>query len=120
MELVYLSRVASTQYLADFRSGGTLFARGGLMAAAMDDALRATGTGARFRDVARALPAFVAERGRGIVPEDLGGIYAAAVGTEAAAKLIGIQEQWMRAVNDEAVCGSAQAQRGTRVRREEL
>jgi predicted metalloprotease with PDZ domain len=40
LDLVALSRVASTRYSEDFRTGRLVFSRGGLMAAAMDDRIR--------------------------------------------------------------------------------
>ena len=41
LPLVDLSRVASTRYAEDFRTGRLVFSRGGLMAAAIDDRIQA-------------------------------------------------------------------------------
>ena len=41
LPLVELSRVASTRYAEDFRTGRLVFSRGGLMAAAIDDRIQA-------------------------------------------------------------------------------
>ena len=45
MSLVELSRVASTRYSEDFRTGRSVFARGGLMAYEIDEAIRAASNG---------------------------------------------------------------------------
>ena len=45
LPLVDLSRVASTRYAEDFRTGRLVFSRGGLMAAAIDDRIQAETTG---------------------------------------------------------------------------
>lgn len=59
MPLVELSYVASTRYGEDFRTGRTVFARGGLMAAEMDQEIRRATTGrASLRDGLRALVAW--------------------------------------------------------------
>ena len=54
--LVDLSRVASTRYSSDFRTGQLVFSRGGLLAAAIDDRIKAETGGARsLRDVLTAM-----------------------------------------------------------------
>ena len=59
LSLVELSRVASTRYAEDFRTGRLVFSRGGLMAAAIDDRIRAESKGrqepARRADLPRRL-----------------------------------------------------------------
>jgi predicted metalloprotease with PDZ domain len=56
MPLVQVSRIASTRYSSDFRTGRNVFSRGGLMAFEMDQAIRA-GSGGRktLRDLLRLL-----------------------------------------------------------------
>ena len=59
MPLVELSFVASTRYGEDFRTGRTVFARGGLMAAEMDQEMRrVTGGQKSLRDALRSLVAW--------------------------------------------------------------
>jgi predicted metalloprotease with PDZ domain len=56
MSLVELSRVASTRYSEDFRTGRNVFSRGGLMAADMDELIqRQTGGSKSLRDALRYL-----------------------------------------------------------------
>ena len=56
LSLVELSRVASTRYGQDFRTGRLVFSRGGLMAAEVDDTIRAQTGGERsLRDALRYL-----------------------------------------------------------------
>jgi predicted metalloprotease with PDZ domain len=72
MPLVELSRVASTRYAEDFRTGRTVFARGGLMAAEMDEAIRAETGGAKgLRDALRALVAWSAREKRAFRIDEL-------------------------------------------------
>jgi len=47
LSLVELSRVASTRYSEDFRTGQLVFSRGGLLAAALDDHITAWTRGAK-------------------------------------------------------------------------
>jgi predicted metalloprotease with PDZ domain len=64
MSLVELSRVASTRYSEDFRTGRNVFSRGGLMAAEMDDHIRQKSGGEKsLRDALRHLVAW-SERSR--------------------------------------------------------
>lgn len=59
MPLVELSRIASTRYAADFRTGQTVFSRGALMAAEMDERIRQRTSGAKsLRDALRFLVAW--------------------------------------------------------------
>lgn len=56
MDLVHVSRVASTRYSEDFRTGRNVFARGGLMAYEIDEAIRAGSEGRKsLRDLLRRL-----------------------------------------------------------------
>jgi predicted metalloprotease with PDZ domain len=56
LPLVAVSRIASTRYSEDFRTGRNVFSRGGLMAWEMDEAIRAATDGRRsLRDVLRRL-----------------------------------------------------------------
>jgi predicted metalloprotease with PDZ domain len=72
MPLVELSYVASTRYGEDFRTGRTVFARGGLMAAEMDREIRrATGGRHGLRDGLRALVAWSAREGQPFAIADL-------------------------------------------------
>jgi len=59
MDTVALSRLASTQYSEDFRTGANSFSRGGLMARDMDRRIRVRSGGARsLRDALRFLVAW--------------------------------------------------------------
>lgn len=72
MPLVELSRIGSTRYSEDFRVGRTLFARGGLLAAAIDDRIRErTGGRKSLRDALRALVAWTARERRAWTIEEL-------------------------------------------------
>jgi predicted metalloprotease with PDZ domain len=72
MPLVELSYVASTRYAEDFRTGRTVFARGGLMAAEMDQEIRkATANRKSLRDGLRALVAWSAHEQRPFAIADL-------------------------------------------------
>jgi predicted metalloprotease with PDZ domain len=72
MPLVELSYVASTRYGEDFRTGRTVFARGGLMAAEMDQEIgRATAGRTGLRDGLRALVAWSAREGKPFAIADL-------------------------------------------------
>lgn len=83
MPLVTLSRIGSTRYGTDFRVGRTLFSRGGLMAAEMDDAIRTRSKGQkRLRDALRALVEWSAKSRRGFKIEELPGIFQAATGVD--------------------------------------
>jgi predicted metalloprotease with PDZ domain len=83
MPLVPLSRIASTRYSEDFRTGKTLFARGALLAAELDERIR-TGSGGRkrFRDAARSLMDWSARNRRGFRVEELPGLFREATGVE--------------------------------------
>ena len=83
MPLVELSRVGSTRYSEDFRIGRLLFSRGGLMAAAMDDRIRAESQGTRsLRDALRYLVAWTARERRGFEIEELPDLIRHATGVD--------------------------------------
>jgi predicted metalloprotease with PDZ domain len=72
MPLRELSLVASTQYARDFRIGQLTFSRGGLMAAEMDDRIRAETHGEKsLRDALRGLVAWSAQNHRAFTIEEL-------------------------------------------------
>jgi predicted metalloprotease with PDZ domain len=92
MPLVALSRIASTRYSEDFRTGQTLFARGALLAEALDARIRAeSGGGKRFRDFLRHLVAWSARERRSFRLEELPGLMREATGVEA-------RDAWERAL----------------------
>ena len=83
MPLVELSRIASTRYSEDFRTGRTLFARGALLAAELDDHIRqASGGKTRFRDAARYLMKWSADNRRGFRIDELPKIFQQATGVD--------------------------------------
>jgi predicted metalloprotease with PDZ domain len=93
MPLVELSRVASTRYSEDFRTGRTVFSRGGLMAAAIDDSIRKETRGARrLRDALRHLVSWSRENERPFEIEELPSIFAEATGVDTRR----IFDEWMK------------------------
>jgi predicted metalloprotease with PDZ domain len=83
MPLVELSRVASTRYSEDFRTGRLVFSRGGLMAAEMDDHIRARSNGRKsMKDALRGLVAWTGRQGRGFRIAELPGIIREATGVD--------------------------------------
>jgi predicted metalloprotease with PDZ domain len=83
MPLVPLSRIASTRYSEDFRTGMTLFARGALFAAELDERIRAgSGGRKRFRDAARFLVDWTRANRRGFRVDELPGLFREATGVE--------------------------------------
>jgi predicted metalloprotease with PDZ domain len=83
MPLVELSYVASTRYGEDFRTGRTLFARGGLMAAEMDREIgRVTANRKSLRDALRALVAWSAREKQPFAIADLPRRFRAATGVD--------------------------------------
>jgi len=88
-----LSLRASTQYAVDFRIGQLTFARGGLMAAEMDDRIRAETNGAKsLRDALRALIAWTAQNHRAFRVENLPVRFREATGVETRE----ILDHWLR------------------------
>ena len=83
MPLVELSRGASTVYSEDFRTGRTVFSRGGLMAYEMDEKIRASTNGAkRLRDALRGLFAWSEREKRPFRIDELPAIFKDATGVE--------------------------------------
>ena len=92
LSLIELSRVASTRYSADFRTGQAVFARGGMMAAEMDDRIREATRGLRsLRDALRYVVAWTAKSGRGFRPDELPGLVKAATGVD----VDGVYRRWI-------------------------
>ncbi len=95
MSLVDLSRTASTAYSSDFRTGRTVFSRGGLMASEMDDRIRsATGGTKRLRDALRFLVGWSAKEGRPFHIDELPALLGPATGVE----IRDIMERWLGAM----------------------
>lgn len=93
LPLVELSRVASTRYAEDFRTGRLVFSRGGLMAAAVDDRIRERSGGQKsLRDAFRFLVAWTAREHRGFSIEELPGLIQQATGVETR----DVIEAWLR------------------------
>jgi predicted metalloprotease with PDZ domain len=83
LPLVELSRVASTRYSEDFRTGRLVFSRGGLMAAAIDDRIQTQTKGAKsLRDGLRYLVAWTARERRAFTVDELGGLIQTGTGVE--------------------------------------
>jgi predicted metalloprotease with PDZ domain len=93
---VELSRVASTLYSDDFRTGQTLFSKGALMAAAMDDSIRKQTHGRkRLRDSLRALVSWGEHSGRAFRIAELPGLIARPVGVNEQS-IRTIMNQWLK------------------------
>jgi predicted metalloprotease with PDZ domain len=83
MPTVLLSRVASTRYSEDFRTGRNVFSRGGLMAAEMDSLIRTRSGGAkRLRDALRGLMEWSRAQRRAFAIDELPSIFADATGVD--------------------------------------
>ena len=81
LSLIELSRVASTRYSEDFRTGRLVFSRGGLLAAELDDVIQRDSKGAKsLRDAFRFLVAWTARERRAFSVEELPGIIQQATG----------------------------------------
>ncbi len=92
LSLVELSRVASTRYAEDFRTGRLVFSRGGLMAAAIDDRIGAATGGAKsLRDALRYLVAWTAREQRAFAIDELPGLIAQATGVDPRA----VVDEWL-------------------------
>jgi predicted metalloprotease with PDZ domain len=93
LDLVALSRVASTRYSEDFRTGRLVFSRGGLMAAAMDERIQAETRGARsLRDALRSLVTWSARERRGFRVDELPTLVRDATGVDVGA----VMAAWLR------------------------
>lgn len=95
MSLQKLSRVGSLMYSDDFRIGQTLFSKGALMAAAMDDSIRKQTHGRkRLRDSLRALVSWGERSGRAFRIAELPGLIARPVGVNEQS-IRTIMNQWL-------------------------
>ena len=93
LPLVELSRVASTRYAEDFRTGRLVFSRGGLMAAAIDDRIRRASGGTRsLRDALRFLVTWSARERRGFAIDEFAGLVREATGVEVGA----VVAEWLK------------------------
>jgi len=93
LPLVELSRVASTRYAEDFRTGRLVFSRGGLMAAAIDDRIQAETKGARsLRDGLRYLVAWTTREQRAFTLDELPDLLRQATGVD----VRGVVAEWLR------------------------
>jgi predicted metalloprotease with PDZ domain len=83
LPLVELSRVASTRYAEDFRTGRLVFSRGGLMAAALDERILQRTQGQKsLRDALRYLVEWGARERRGFAVDELAGLIQQATGVD--------------------------------------
>ena len=81
MPLTELSRIGSLLYSKDFRTGRTLFSKGALMAAELDQKIRAETNGKkRLRDSLRFLVKWSEQSGRPFETDELPGLIAKPVG----------------------------------------
>ncbi len=93
LSLVDLSRVASTRYAEDFRTGRLVFSRGGLMAAAIDDRVQSASKGATsLRDALRYLVAWTAREQRAFQTDELPALIEQATGVDTRAVIA----EWLR------------------------
>ena len=83
MSLETLSREASFLYAVDFRTGKNIFSRGALMAAEMDDRIRAKTNGQKsLRDALRALLAWSEKNQRAFELEEMMQIFTQSTGVD--------------------------------------
>ncbi len=95
MTLVELSRVGSTRYSEDFRTGRNLFSRGALMAAEMDERIRERSAGKKsLRDGMRNLMTWSVRNRRAFRIEELPAIFAEATGVDTRQ----VMEKWLRSL----------------------
>ena len=93
LPLVDLSRVASTRYAEDFRTGRLVFSRGGLMAAAIDDRIRRESNGGKsLRDALRFMVEWTARERRAFSNDELAGLIRQATGVDTTAVIA----EWLR------------------------
>ena len=93
LSLVDLSRVASTRYAEDFRTGRLVFSRGGLMAAAIDDRIQSASNGTKgLRDALRYLVAWTAREHRAFQIDELGALIEEATGVNTRSVIA----EWLR------------------------
>jgi predicted metalloprotease with PDZ domain len=92
LPLVEVSRIASTRYSEDFRTGRTAFSRGGLMAAEMDERIRSeSARQKRLRDALRFLVKWSQREKRAFRIEELPTIFREATGVDTR----DILEKWL-------------------------
>jgi len=95
MSLPVLSREASFLYAVDFRTGKNVYSRGALIAAEMDDRIRARSENRKsLRDALRWLLRWSAENQKPFQTEDLPRFFAAATGVDVS----DILERWMKSL----------------------
>jgi len=95
--LVDVSRIASTRYGEDWRTGRTVFSRGGLMAAEIDTRIRERTQGKKgLRDALQHLMAWSAKEKRAFRIEELPTIFKEATGVETR----DILEKWLAPMKD--------------------
>jgi len=93
LPLIELSRIASTRYAEDFRTGRLVFSRGGLMAAAIDDHIQLETRGTRsLKDALRYLVAWTSREQRAFTIEELPGLIEQATGVNPQA----VVAEWLR------------------------
>ncbi|MCM3902599.1 MAG: hypothetical protein ND866_12910 [Pyrinomonadaceae bacterium] len=93
MTLVELSRVGSTRYSEDFRTGRNLFSRGALMAAEMDERIRERSAGKKtFRDGMRSLMTWSTRNRRAFRIVELPAILAEGTGVDTRE----VMEKWLQ------------------------
>jgi predicted metalloprotease with PDZ domain len=97
MPLIEVSRIASTRYGEDWRTGRTVFSRGGLMAAEMDARIRKrTQSRKGLRDALQHLMVWSAKEKRAFRIEELPTIFKEATGVETR----DILEKWLAPIKD--------------------
>jgi predicted metalloprotease with PDZ domain len=95
MSLTELSRIGSMLYSEDFRTGRTLFSKGALMAAEIDQKIRERSKGKyRLRDSLRALVKWGQTSGRAFQMEELPGLLAKPVEVDER-EIRGIMQRWI-------------------------
>ena len=93
LSLVDLSRVASTRYGEDFRTGRLVFSRGGLMAAAIDDRIRAESKGTKsLQDAFTFLLGWSVRERRAFANDELARLIQQATGVDTA----DVIAEWLR------------------------
>lgn len=94
LSLVELSRVASTRYAEDFRTGRLVFSRGGLMAAALDDHIQRETRGAKsLREALQYLISWTAREQRAFTLAELPALLRAGTGVDVSAVIAA----WLKA-----------------------
>jgi predicted metalloprotease with PDZ domain len=92
MSLIEVSRIASTRYSDDFRTGRTVFSRGGMMAYEMDEHIRRQTKGTKgLREALRYLVAWSAREKRAFTTAELPALFQRATGVDTRA----ILDRWL-------------------------